>query len=224
MRVINYDSSRVSSLFPLEEIIPLSGVNDREIIEALTGRYKFLKSPDLARDDVSKDGYKFASGQFSFKTSIFRITEFSIFRDGLVIIATKTDGSEAFLEDVIAYMQKEFSFRDFETKPRRYFQSQIIVEFDRSPENLLKSLGKLTSVVSAPLEQIYGMRIPMKFGRLDFDFDKMSKSNPSPAVVQRFILERRSGIPFEKERYYSAAPMRTSDHEKVLEEIEGLIV
>lgn len=223
MRVINYDSSRVTSLFPLEEIIPLSGVNDREIIEALTGRYKFLKSPDLTKDDVTKDGYKFASGQFSFESSIFRITEFSIFRDGLVILATKTDGSEAFLEDVIAYMQKEFSFRDFETKPRRYFLSQIVVEFDRSPERLLKSLEKLTAIISEPLEQIFGMKIPMKFGRLDFDFDKMTKPNPSPGVVHRFILERRAGIPFEKERFYSAAPMRTAEHEKVLEEIESLI-
>jgi hypothetical protein len=67
MRVINYDTSRVTALFPLEEVLPLSGINDRELIEAVTNRYRFLRSPDLAKDDITKDGYKFASGQFHFK-------------------------------------------------------------------------------------------------------------------------------------------------------------
>jgi hypothetical protein len=222
VKVINYDASRVTCLFPLEEVIPLSGVNDREIVESVGSKYKFLKMPDLSKDTLAKEGYKFFSGQFAFGGSIFRINDFSIYQDGLVINAPSTDGSEAFIDDVISYMQKEFSFRDFETKPRRYFQSQLVVEFDRSPQHLIEHLDKLTEVISGPLEAIFGMKIPMKFARLDFDFDKMSKPNPAPAIVQRFVIERRTGIPFERERYFCGAPMRTADHERILREIEGL--
>ncbi|HEY5063656.1 MAG TPA: hypothetical protein VIJ04_02335 [Xanthobacteraceae bacterium] len=223
MRIVSYDGSRVTCLFPLEEVIPLSGVNDREIIDAVAAKYTFLKSPDPAKDNISKEGYKFFSGQFSYGTTIFRVNDFSIYQDGLVVKAATTNGSEAFLDDVIAYMQSRFGFRDFETAPRRYFQSQLVVEFERSPERLVKHLDKMTEAISIPLEKIFGMKIPMKFARLDLDFDKTSKPNPSPSVVQRFIIERRAGIPFERERYFCAAPMRTADHEHLLAEIESFI-
>jgi hypothetical protein len=206
----------------LEEVLPLGGVNDRELIDAIADRYAFLKRPDLAKDDTKKDGYKFASGGFSFNSSTFRIGEFSIFSDGLVVNAIATDGSEAFLDDVINFAKGNFGFRDFETSPKRYFLSQIVVEFDHSPEKLLKLLDVLESIISTPLERIFGMAIPMKFARLDFGFDKTSKPNPSPAIVQNFVIERRAGISFEKERYFCAAPMRTAEHTEVLVQIEKL--
>jgi hypothetical protein len=188
MKVVAYDSSRVTCLFPLEEAVPLSGVNDRAIVEGVKNKYSFLKGPDLSIDEVAKNGYKFDSGQFVLDSQIFRIAEFAIFRDGLVIAATKTDGSEAFLDDVIAFLQKEFSFRDLETTPRRYFQSQIVVEFERSPEGLLKSLDRLTAAISKPLKEIYEMEIRMRFARLDFDFDKEGTPTQVAAAVQRFVL------------------------------------
>lgn len=224
MRIINYDTSRVTALFPLEEVIPLSGINDRELIDAVTSRYRFLRSPDLAKDDISKDGYKFSSGHFSFQNSTFRIQEFSIFRDGLVILASTTDGSEAFIDDVMEFVRRVFSFRDSETEPRLYFQSQIVVEFDRPPERLLKSLKEIATAIAEPLSEIYGTEIPMEFARLDFDFDKLTAPTATPiATVHRFIIERRLGVPFNKQRFFCAAPMRTQNHIEVLEKIESLI-
>ncbi len=224
MRIIAYETCRVTCLFPFEEVVPLGGANDREIVDGVKNRYRFLKGPELTGEAVAKNGYKFENGQFAFNAAPFTIIDFTIFRDGLVINATRTDGAEAFLEDVIAFMQREFSFRDFITKPRRIFLSQIVVEFDRPLEKLVQSVGKIASVISKPLKQIYEMEIPVKFARLDFDVDKTALPTPAPVgLQQRFILERRVGIPFEKERYFSAAPMRTDDHIKALEEIEKLV-
>jgi hypothetical protein len=223
MRVVNYDASRVTSLFPFEEVMPLSGANDREIIDAITERYKFLKAPDLAKDDVAKDGYKFASGQFTFESSAFRLNDFSIFRDGLVINAATTSGSEAFLHDVIVFMRERFSFRDFATKPRLFFQSQIVVEFDRPPEKLLRSLDQIVEIISKPLRETYDTENPMQFSRLDFDFDRSPGTPPIARLVQRFGIERRVEIPFEKQRFFCVASMRTSSHIAALEAIESLI-
>jgi hypothetical protein len=223
MRVVNYDASRVTSLFPFEEVTPLSGANDREIIEAVGNRYKFLKIPDLAKDDVAKDGFKFASGQFTFESSLFRLGEFSIFRDGLVINAATTNGSEAFLNDVIMFMRESFSFRDFTTKPRLFFQSQMVVEFDRSPEKLLRSLDQIAEIISAPLKEAYDPAIHMQFSRLDFDVDRSPGKPPINRLVQRFGIERRLDIPFEKQRFFCVAPMRTNTHIAALEAIEKLI-
>jgi len=224
MKIVSYKTCRVTSLFPFEEVIPVTGANDREIVGKLKDRYSFLKPPDLTlpNEEFAKNGYRFEGGQFKIGSEIARIADFSIFRDGIVINARKTEYAEAFLDDVIAYSQKEFSFRDFTTRPRRYFQSQVVVEFERSPAKLIQSLDKITSVISKRLQEIYEMEIPMKFSRLDFGFDKTMPGAPR-TTVQPFIIERREGVSYEKERYFCAAPMRTNSHIEVLKEIESYL-
>ena len=61
MKIIAYEASRLTILFPYEEVVPLAGVNDREIIEKVTARYKFLKSPSLVSEEITKNGYRFRS-------------------------------------------------------------------------------------------------------------------------------------------------------------------
>jgi hypothetical protein len=223
MRIIAYETSRLTVLFPYEEVVPLAGVNDREIVEKITARYKFLKSPSLVGEETTKSGYRFEAGQITVHGTVERIADFAIFRDGIVINSAKTDNSEALLDDVIGYMKHEFSYRDFITPPRRYFQSQIVVEFDRSPEKLIVPLNKIAAAISEPLKEIYGSDIPMKFGRLDFAADKLGLSVPAPTTLHNFIIERRFGIPFEKERFFCSAPCRSATHVSVLEKIEALL-
>jgi hypothetical protein len=223
MKIVAYELCRVMMLFPLEEVVPLGGVNDPDVIEKVQERYHFKVGPDLKSEEVAKNGYKFESGYFQFNSATVRIIDFALYRDGIVINGIKTDGMEAFLEDVITYMQKTFLFRDFNTKPRRYFQSQIVVEFERSPEKLIRSIEEITSAISRRLKPIYETEVPMNLARIDFDIDKIGMAPQIAAAVQRFIIERRLGIAFDKERYFCAAPMRTEDHVAVLEEIEGLI-
>src|SRR5262249_30267200 len=139
--------------------------------------------------------------------------------DGIVVNAPTTDIAEAFLDDIVPYMQEQFQFRDFITIPRRYFQSQIVVEFDRSPAKLIQHFEKITSSISKRLIDTYALEIPMNFMRLDFDFDR-TKTNV-PALVQKLFIERRVSVPFDKERFYCAAPLRTADHAALLSEIES---
>jgi hypothetical protein len=223
MKIIAYETSRLTVLFPFEEVVPLAGVNDREIIEGIGARYKFLKTPNLISDDVAKNGYRFEAGQFSINNTIERITDFSIFRDGIVINAPRTDNSEAFLDDIIGYMKDVYSYRNFITQPRRYFQSQLVAEFERSPEKLIASLNTIAGIISEPLKEIYGTEISMRFGRVDFAADKTKLSAPAPTTVHPFIIERRAGVPFETERYFCSAPMRTATHVAVLEKIEAAL-
>ena len=75
---------------------------------------------------MAKNGYKFEMGQLDNGNA--RIVDFALFRDGIVITAATTDAAEKFLDDIMPYMQKEFLFRNFITQPRKYFQSQIVVE------------------------------------------------------------------------------------------------
>jgi hypothetical protein len=221
MKIIAYETCRVTMLFPLEEIVPLGGANDPEIIAKIQARYHFARGPDLKSEEIAKNGYKFESGHFTHGVAIARIVDFALYRDGVVINGIETSGVEAFLDDIIGFMKRDFSFRDFITTPRRYFQSQVIVEFARSPARLIHSFDKISKAISSPLNAIYDLDLPVDFARLDFEVDKLTTH--APAAIQRFIIERRAGISFDKERYFCAAPMRTLDHVAVLKQIEELI-
>jgi hypothetical protein len=221
MKVIAYETCKVVMLFPLEEVVPLGGASDPDIVAKIRDRYRFTNSPDLKSEEIAKNGLKFEMGNFQFEKANVRITDFALYRDGIVVNATKTDAAEVFLDDIVSHMQKEFSFRDFITKPRKYFQSQIVVEFDRSPAKLIESLDKILKSLSKRLAETYEIEIPMEFSRLDLDFDRTI--NIAPALIQRVVIERRNGVPFDKERYFCAAPLRTADHEALLREIEILV-
>lgn len=221
MKVIAYETCKIVMLFQLEEVVPLGGVSDPDVIAKIAARYRFTKEPDLKLEELAKSGYKFELGNFMFHDANVRIVDFSLFHDGIVLNATRSDGAEAFLDDIISYMKSEFSFRDFITQPRKYFQSQMVVEFDKSPARLIRPLEGITAALSKLLADTYSVKVPTDFFRLDFDFDRTK--NLVPNSIQKVIIERRIGIPFEKERYFCAAPLRTADHEAFLREIEGLI-
>ena len=67
----------------------------------------------------------------------------------------------------------------------------------------------------------YSLAFPMNFVRLDFDYDRTVTN--APALIQKLIIERRVSVPFNKERFYCAAPLRTTDHAALLTEIESLL-
>jgi hypothetical protein len=218
MKIISQDSCRVTILFPLEEVVPLEGMNGPEAINKIQQRYEFLKTPDpaMTREEIGKVGYKFGTGQIVMNGKKSTIIEFAIYNDGIVADAKNSEIGETFLDDIIKFMQSEFVFRPFTTQPTRYFWNQMVVEFERPLERLLHSFNKISAAISRFLRP----EMSMHFARIDFQGEK----TPTPAsVAPKFILERRAGIPFDKERYYSSAPIRTGEHITVLEEIERSI-
>jgi hypothetical protein len=54
-----------------------------------------------------------------------------------------------------------------------------------------------------------------------FDVDPVEhKTRRKP---NRFTLERRIGLPFSQNVYYSQAPLKSDDHLKLLSDLEGLV-
>jgi len=220
MKIVAQESARITVLFPLEEVVPLSGFNGLEAINKIQQRYEFLKVPDpgVSREEIAKTGYKFGTGQIQLNGTKGVIVQLGIFSDGISADAQDSEIAEKFLIDIIRYLQSDFSFRPFATEPRWFFHNQMVVEFKNSPAGLIASFGKISDAISKYLDRNYKTHVPMSFFRLDLQVDKNIVPEPAP----KFILERRVGIAFEKERYYSSAPLRTVDHIALLEEIEKL--
>jgi hypothetical protein len=142
----------------------------------------------------------------------------AVYLDGIVVSAAKTDHAEAFINDLINFVQTRFNFRKPALEPRFYFMSQIIVEFETPLANLINKFSGLSEAINEQLAPVYQITKSVDFARLDFELDK--KSMPAGMTVPRIVIERRTNIPFDRERYFCGAPMRTSGHIQFLEKVE----
>ena len=217
MKVIAQESNRVTILFPLEEVLPLEGLNGPDVIVGVQQRYGFLKVPDAAmtKEEASKNGYKFGTGHYLLKEKKNGILEFAVYSDGIVAEAKNSEIGEAFLDDAIKFFQSEFGFRKFITKPRTYFYNQMVAEFEKPLKKLISSFDGISGAIAKYAE----IELPIEFARLDIQVDNLGVKGPAP----KFILERRANAAFELERYYSSAPLRSEDHVAVLKNIEDVL-
>ncbi len=222
MKIISFDSARVTLLFPLEEAAPLGGADGSVIIKALTAKYNFLRPPNwpAPREDLEKNGMKFETGRFDFEGSPVNILTLAVYSDGVVVDANTTERASAFLDEVITWLRSDFGFRDFITQPKRYFLSQLVVEFEKPMSRLVVEYEKIAQAIDSKLAPIYNTPAGLvKFARLDFEINRAGLQ----AGLPRFFIERRSGASLSQERYYCNAPMPTASHIEVLEEIERTI-
>jgi hypothetical protein len=221
VNIITYEVGRVTLLFPLEETIPLGGVNEKEIVEKIISRYNFASRADhlITKEDKDKSGLRFLNGILLREDGEkINIVDFAIYTDGIVINAKSTDNAVHFLEDVLKWMREENSFREFITPPKRRFLSQIVVEFDRPMAGIISLYHDINGMLSHALEEIYEEKISYGLGKLEFEFDKTSRN--ASMIVPKFYIERRFGVSYERERYYCGAPFKTQTHIEILQEIE----
>jgi hypothetical protein len=221
MKIISFDSARVTRLFPLEEFAPASGANSPSVLTHIAERYGFNNIPNITtREDVNKNGLVFGMGHFQYDGQPFVISDFAIYTDGLAAVAERSEWSDAFLDDITSWVKSEFGFRDISSGIRTLYSSTVVVDFDTSPLKLLRSFERIAELITSRTVTIVPGRQQMKFARLDFEIDK--NDLPGQAAGSKFVIERRAHIGFDQERYFSSAPMRTGDHLAVLEEIERL--
>jgi hypothetical protein len=220
MNIISYDHAKVTVLFPFEEVAPLGATSGISIVSKIVDRYNFRKGPDLnqSQAEIAKNGLKFENATAIIHGTNINIIECVVFSDGVVVTSPTTEQSELFWDDISSWMITENGFRDFTEVPIRRFVSQLVVEFNKPLERLIRPFEAMAKIISDRLSPIYGQDVPLGFSRLDLEYDKMSFK--SSIIVPKFIIERRQGISFNKERYYCSAPIRTNEHIVILETIE----
>ena len=133
MNIVALESGRTTWLFPVEEIIPLGGADGPKIIAAISSRYKFTHPPaNPTREDIDKNGLKFAGGQMLHEGKLANIGEFVVFSDGIVAISSSTELAKSFLQDIFGFLISEFDFREISSDVKRVHISTVVVEFDTS--------------------------------------------------------------------------------------------
>jgi hypothetical protein len=222
LKIISFDSARVTWLFPLEEFAPAANSNAGVMVARIAERYKFAKIPTITtREDMANNGLVFGMGHFQFDGGAVGISDFVVYNDGIVAISQKTEWADAFLEDIFNWVKESFGFRDPSRMGRKLFISTIVVDFEYPLSGLISGYEAISDIITARTVTIMPSRKPMQFSRVDFEIDRKTLDSGQVALP-KFILERRPNVGFEQERWFSSAPMHTAAHIEALSEIEKL--
>jgi len=184
--------------------------------KAITERYGFLKSPQTLEEWQHSEGAKFSHGRHHETI----ITQLIIYGRGFAVdTEVSTDESEKILLDLIQWGSTKFGVRL--PTPRRAdlaFVSNLTFVADISLDWLhpaLRMLGERVTPFAgwlAPSAKYETTGVTLKMDDFNMKF--------SPSV---FSIERRVDVRFSENTYFSAAPMPTGEHLKVLEEFETAI-
>lgn len=194
------------------------GIHTRPVIEAMTTRYEFIKSPrDFPFPPPPGQGLRWEGGMFNGKEGAVQVTSVAVHEDGLILdTRSSTDDCDAFLEDVVSWVSKEFGLPTYAELPiRRIYASELNVVFPKPPAVLNPSLKPF-------LDDLSSVMADDRTGKPDFLALQISTDQTRSRNPLVFKLEREINTPFEENRYYSFAPMKTALHIKLLEQLEKL--
>jgi len=215
MKLISTEHGHVLQLLVAEEIRPPSGYYLPDAIKIITERYAFVTLPTI--QDALREGAKFGQGRFLSEDRVIEIKSLGVFADGVLVTTYNTDDAVIILEDIMSLAIEHFGFRAPLTLRPRQFASSVIVEFENSLDNALRSFEKLKSAFSAALRDDHGWSVEVEAARAVIACDPTKL--PSQRTAE-FIIERRAGVPYSQNRYFSAAPLRTEIHLELLRGFE----
>ncbi|HEY0011696.1 MAG TPA: hypothetical protein VGB79_02465 [Allosphingosinicella sp.] len=213
MKLISVEASRVISLASLRTTKgrPFSP----QLLGAILDRYKFQHFPDKVPDPSATESINLKVGNWSG----IQIDELSAYNDG-IIVATQAPNSvlDEFLDDLYEFLEASFGI-DRVPLPveERHYESGVVVEMDRRIEQKMSFLsGLYRDLAGFYSEYGYG-NSEFRLGGFQVETEATAKAHKSPLP---FTFVRRREIPFDVGYWFSTAPLRTSDHVAVLENLE----
>jgi hypothetical protein len=215
MKLIATEHGQVLHRFIAEEVRPPSGLYLPDILRGIAERYAFVTLPNLP--DALKEGAKFNQGRFITGARTIEIKTLGLFSDGVLVVTLNTDDAIIVLEDIMSWIKEHFGFRQALTPQPRQFASSIVVEFEGSIDRALEALQELKNAFSAMLRASYGWSLEIEASRIALACDP---TKLPPQRTAELTIERRVGLPFSQNRYFSAAPLSTGVHLELLDGFE----
>jgi hypothetical protein len=209
MELLGIETSRI--IFLMQVHRPSGQLYLPDAVSKLVKRYSFVKSPGPEQ-----------ALPLTFSIGKFRetqISELSIYNDGFIVSSASDTGLlDAFLDDLLPWATKEFGLVPLETpKPEKFYESSIVV---KAASDISSAIGPRNDISSAMASAMKSAQItvPIKLSGFILDFDAADFSGKRKPF--RFIVDRRLGLPFSANTFYSQAPFKTKDHLKVLASLE----
>lgn len=220
MKFIGHLNAAAAWREPIEEFTPERAPFLPDLIEAIRSAYSFQNYPNLEAMQPAPSGLLFSVGQFKDADEPFGILTLAMEAEADIVMTVTTDQADQVLDDLIRRLD-QFGYRLGTANKTKSYVSNIAVEFDFPLEEYIGVLAKIASVINATRPDM------PKFNLKRLAFGEPTMRAPTDQIsnleATDFLIERRVGRPFEQNRYYCSAPMRTVDHIRVLTEIEAIV-
>jgi hypothetical protein len=212
MELVGIENSRIIFLTQIHR--PSGQLYFPDAAAKLVERYSFVKVPNLDQPLP----YVFSIGKFQDA----QITELTIYGDGLIVSsASDTDLLDAFIEDLLSWATKDLGLVQMTAaKSEKFYESSIVV---KSISDLPKALGPQNDVTATLKAAMKSAQIKSSFELSGFILDLDPGDFVRKRKPFRFVVDRRVGVPFVDNVFYSRAPFRTQDHLLVLRLLEGMV-
>ena len=214
MKIINYESSRLTALFTAAGV---GRVYLPKAVQLLAERYRFVGVPNRL-EELSGEKVSFKHGVLN----DIAIEALDIYNDGIIVSAkAASDILDDFVQDFCGWMENELGVERVETHGvNRAYESTLLIH---STAPLLRAVEAL-----APIQELLrrsvksAMKVDAKFEPFGLSIAADHAHIPSMKPIA-FRVERKATMAFEENFYVSGAPLPTADHIKVLERLEKLV-
>jgi hypothetical protein len=215
VKLISSTYGRASQRFLLDEVRPQHVSYLPDTIELAVRRYGFLKHSDLSA--AAEKGIKFEHGRLDVVDgNPIAIESIDVFSDGIICLCHSTDDADLVLNDFLKWGVESLNMRPPQTKIRRDYASWLVVDFEGGLEPLLAKYTELHQLIRESYERTYETKIDFELQRLAFSNDPLK----GQYVNVGYSIDRRINAPYELNRFFCVAPLRTEDHLKLLQQIE----
>ena len=222
MKLLSVKLARSIWLVNIVDLNP-RGLSLFGLITPIVNKYKFQIYPTKPEELIGKDviEIKFNGGSFQKDTQHNIAVDLTIFNDGLVVdTRSSTKDSDAFLNDFLNYVSKEFSLTPYlEVLRSKIYVSEVWVQTDKLLNSLNSKLDSFAKRITSLTEGHSHHPIAYETSGIIFWTDPVVTNPPTP-----FRFERVIDRPFAENRYYSAAPLQTDVHLEMLDELESILI
>lgn len=219
MKILSVALARVVWLFDASHINP-RGLSFQEILQKLSEKYRFAKAPRTVADVSSDKSFAFELGTFVNSKKLPLAVTFKLYGDGMVTDTwSSTDDSTEFMQELSSWATHDFGFLIPDiSKINVGYLSQINVESDLKLQSLAPQFVNFARMLESKVKTIDRKPREFEIGGLSFWTEDISKPS-APAV---FKFEKKWGIPFSANQYFSQAALGTQEHIDILQEFEKL--
>lgn len=195
-----------------------------DVIAFLTATYKFSVRPIIPANTApfSVANLVYQSGELMSGDNKLPIIQLLVGSNFEIVTSSSTETADIILDDYMARMDEKFKFRFAEAQKQRVYQSNVIIEFAGAFEDKIEAFRKIETILtetSGNNNQVFKMK------RLAFGYGDIQQQIMTVEDLARsdFVIDRRAGEPFQRNRFFSSAPFTTAKHIEILEKIEKVL-
>jgi hypothetical protein len=222
MKLLHIATARTIWLFNLLDLNPRGQAFTQETIDKISEKYKFKGPPTISAALAAQqknEAIYFAAGEFMSTSGINVVVDLKVYNDGLIAdCRSNTKDGEMFLADLLSWIPAGLNLPKVEVPVRKkLYVSELNVETDHQLLMMINpKLAKLSDLLATVVPP--GSATSYEVAGLALATDPKDG-----APLTNFRFERLVKSPFAENRYFTAAPVQTDDHLKLIESLEEIL-